>query len=92
MVESHMNDMFGNDLHQAILQSMNEKISSELLRTYLCNHAWVSKGRLQNIHFNFGLHSYTCGGEIDSRYHFSQEDRVNLLLELSSKLADLDKI
>ena len=57
-----------------------------MFRDFICNSAWVIKGRLENIHNNFGLHSYTNSQEVDSRYHFNQEERVNFLLDLSDRL------
>jgi len=46
----------------------------------------VRKGRVEGVHPDFGRLSYIQSKKLSSHYHMNDDDRVEMLLELSEKL------
>ena len=70
-----------------IEKSFKEKLQSQVLRDLICWNVWNSKGRLEGIHPDFGFLSYIRSPKISGHYHINDDDRVNLLLNLSERLS-----
>ena len=47
---------------------------------------WVRKGRIEGVHPDFGQVSYLRSDQISGHYHCSDDDRVEILLELSDRI------
>ena len=89
-IQAHLQDVFSHsDNNDLIQQSFKSKISSALLRDLICWTVWNSKGRLEGIHPDFGFLSYIRSPKISGHYHINDDDRVDLLLNVSEKLTRL---
>lgn len=86
-LQAHLQDIFTQgDNKEAIEQSFKTKIGSQLLKDLICYTVWNRKGRLEGIHPDFGFLSYIRSAKISGHYHVNDDDRVELLLDLSEKL------
>ena len=58
------------------------------MRDLICYTVWSRKGKLDGIHPDFGFLSYTRSPKISGHYHINDDDRVELLLDLSERLSN----
>lgn len=89
-LQAHLQDVFTSPYDNDVIKnSLELKIHSKVLRDLICWNVWNSKGKLEGIHPDFGFLSYTRSPKISGHYHINDDDRVNLLLNISERFSRL---
>ena len=65
------------------------KMRSRVVRDLICYLVWRRKGKVEGIHPDFGKLSYVKSKKLSSNYHINDDERVEILLDLSEKLNNL---
>ena len=85
-LQAHLGDLFSkSDNNQAIEESF-DKIAIPAVRDMICFFVWQRKGRPEGLHPDFGRLSYLQSPRISAHYHHSNEDRIEMILEMNEKL------
>lgn len=66
--------------------SFNGNIQSKLFADLIAYQTWARKGKVEGVHPDFGRLSYLRSDKLAPHYHLSDDDRVEMLLDLSEKL------
>ena len=85
-VQAHIASCFSTP--EEIVKTFLE-IQSSAIRDYICYQVWILKGRVDGVHPDFGRLSYLRDPVLNSHYHCTDDDRMQILLDLSEKLAKL---
>lgn len=89
-IQNHLQDLFTQgDNNEVIANSLNQNIRYKSLRDYICYQVWQRKGRVEGVHPDFGLLSYTRSNNIPSYYHCNDDERVEILLDFSERLSQI---
>lgn len=60
---------------------------STVLKELICYLVWRRKGKVEGVHPDFGKLSYVRSSKLSSNYYINDDERIELLLDLSEKLA-----
>ena len=85
-LQEHLQDLFTNGEDKGVIEASLDKISMQVLRDLICFFVWARKGRVEGVHPDFGRLSYLQNDSISSHYHLQNEERVEMILELTEKL------
>ena len=88
-LQNHMNDVFAQGDKVDVIEASLKKIRSSVFVDLIAYHTWKHKGRVQGLHPDFGKLSYIRSHKLPSNYHINDEDRIELLLNLSEKLTSM---
>ena len=72
-----------------MIKASFETMPSQVLKDFICFQVWLRKGRVEGVHPDFGKLSYVRSEKISDHYHCSDDDRVEILLDLSDRLGKL---
>jgi hypothetical protein len=72
-----------------VIKDSFENITSIVLKDFVCYQVWIRKGKVEGVHPDFGKLSYIRSEKISDHYHCTDDDRVEILLELSDRLGKL---
>lgn len=73
--------------NSSAVEASLDQIDLKVVRNLLCFYVWQRKGRVEGVHPDFGRLSYIGSDKISMHYHYSNDDRVNLLLELTELIS-----
>ena len=62
------------------------KMRCSVLTDLICYQTWKHKGKIEGVHPDFGRLSYTRSNKLSSNYYLNDEERIEMLLNLSEKL------
>jgi len=88
-LQEHMNDVFAQGDQVQVIEASLNKMRSKVFVDLICYLTWKHKGRVEGVHPDFGRLSYSRSNKIPSNYHISDDDRAELLLNLSEKLSSM---
>ena len=88
-LQNHLTDVFAQGEKGDVIEASLKKIRSSVFIDLIAYHTWKHKGRVEGLHPDFGKLSYIRSNKIPSNYHINDEDRMELLLNLSDKLSSM---
>ncbi len=72
-------------------EDFNLDTLDNIIKNYLFFIVWAYKGKIPNIHNDFGRISFLRINEIDSKYFCCDEDRIKCCQELIQRLIEIDE-
>ena len=89
-LQQHLQDLFSTGDNNQIIESSLGNIGLSAVRDMICFNIWNRKGRVEGVHPDFGRLSYIRSQKISGHYHANDDERVELILDLTDKLNNVD--
>ena len=72
------------------MESSLDNLCIKAVKDLICFNMWHRKGRVEGVHPDFGRLSYIRSNKISGHYHATDDERVEMILEMTERLNNTD--